>query len=507
VTTGPASEPRIRILREIATGPMSVLFVAEREVDGFIDLVAIKLLRQRTKGDVARLLALRDASRELAKLHHRHIVCVEELGYVGEFVALISPYIDGIDLLDWMEILREEGVAMPGRVKCEIIRSVAVALDAALNMRPRGTDAPLGRVHRDIRPTNVIISRDGELKVVDFGIGFTTLAGRIARGGALKKGIIKYISPRRREGKRGGPVADVYSLGITALELFRGRWLRRLQSHNPAHDRYLAEVVARLKNPGMGTEEDELVLRNLLLRMIAFDPDARPEASEVANTFRLLGDTARGPSLESFANAHALPWMEEVTRDPDPDFTGITVELLDTGMTDEHVPTDMALPDKLKLKARRAGNLWEETNEGWRQTDWEVPEQIVDPFYDEEETQENDAALPGAPPLEEVDATGEHTPPTMQVIVELEDTEHEGTPVSFEQSPTDPTLARQYALEEPSPDDVPTVPREPVPTTPEVTQSYPLTTGGGLLLLIALGVGIVAVLGGLLVGILLALSQ
>jgi serine/threonine protein kinase len=488
---------------------MSVLFVAEREGKAFADLVAVKVLRQRTKGDVARLLALRDGSRELAKLHHRHIVCVEEVGFVGEFIALVSPYVDGIDLLDWLEILREEAVGMPGRVKCEIIRSVAVALDAALNMRPRGADAPLGRIHRDIRPTNVIISRDGELKVVDFGTGFTILAGRIARGGALKKGIIKYISPRRREGKRGGPPADVYSLGITAVELFRGRWLRRLQSHNPAHDRYLAEVVARLKNLGMRTEEDELALRNLLLRMIAFDPDARPEASEVANTFRTLGDRARGPSLESFAHTHALPWMEEVTRETEPDLAGLTVTLLETGMTDDDVPTAEELPDTLKLKSHRAGNLWEETQEGWRQTDWEVPEQIVDPFYDEEETQESDAALPGAPSLEDLDDTGEHTPPTMQVVVEFEDTEHEAEALVFEQSPTDPTLARQYALEEPSPDDVPTVPREvpPEDLPPTGRTGSPGLTGGGLLLLIALAVGGMAVIGGLAVGILIALSQ
>lgn len=397
---GRASKPRIQLLREVATGPASVVFAARRE--GGRDLVAVKVLRQRTKGDVERLLDLRDASREVAALGHRGLVCTEDAATIGEFVGLVSPYVDGIDLLDWMEILREEGMALPGRVTCEIVRATASALDAALHRLPPGGDKPLGRVHRDIRPTNLMVDRDGELQVLDLGTGFTTLAGRSARAGALKKGIIKYMSPRRREGKRGGPAADVYSLGIVAIELFRGRWLRRLRSQNPAHDRHLAEVVARLRDLGMRSDADELALRNVLLRMVAWDQDARPGPAEVANTFRTLADRARGPSLEHFVHDHAVPWMEDLTAAPEADLEGIEVVLLEHGMTDDDLPSAGSLPGTFRLRAHKADTAnWEETGEGWRQAEWELPDEIVDPFFDDD-ADTADAPLPGTPPLAEV---------------------------------------------------------------------------------------------------------
>ncbi|TVQ91047.1 MAG: hypothetical protein EA397_11165 [Deltaproteobacteria bacterium] len=306
---------RIRLLREMAAGPMSAVFVGEQPSRYGPRRVAIKLLRQLPDGGVDRLLDLRDRARRLTELEHRHHAPALDVARVDERFALISSYVDGIDLLDWMDVLAETGKMLPRRVACEILGGIAAALDAALHWNLPSTGQPCSMVHRDLKPSNVIIARDGSLRITDFGTGFTALAGRTARAGALKKGLVRYLAPERREGHRATEASDAYALGVLAIELFRGRWLKRLRNRNPAHDRQLADVIARLEDLQLRSDSDDRAMRNLLLRMVAFDEEARPEITEVVSTFRTLGDRIEGPSLEAFATAHAVPWLEPPPRE------------------------------------------------------------------------------------------------------------------------------------------------------------------------------------------------
>lgn len=363
MSTAPDSSRELTLLREVASGPASVQLAALLRTHKGREPVALKLIVLRSPRSAENLLRLRDTSRALARLHHRHLVSPSELLQVGDELALLSPWVDGLDLAEWMDLLREQGLLFPARVVCEIVRSVSAGLEVAAHRVPWGQSEPLGLVHWDLKPTNVMVDRDGEVKVLDLGTGYTSLAGRVARTGALRMGLIKYVSPERREGKRGGPASDVYALGVITLEILRGRWLRRLHSRNPSHDRHLAEVVASMSEPGLRTATDDAALRNLLLRMLAWDPEARPPITEVAQTFRVLADRSRGPSLVSFAHDHLVPYLRHLPTEPDPELWQVEVRSV------EQLPPDLALlpPERTRFSQHRPQAEWVETDRGWEQ--------------------------------------------------------------------------------------------------------------------------------------------
>lgn len=358
----PSASGEVRLLREVAAGPATTVFLGDLADRGRRRPVAVKLLRELPEGGVERLLDLRDRARAVGDLEHRHLVTASEVARVDARFAFIVPWVDGIDLLDWLDVLAETQTVMPRRVTCEVVRGTAVALDAAWSA-PGLEGKPVAMPHRDLKPSNLMITRDGELKVTDFATGYTAVAGRAARTGVLKKGLIRYIAPERRDGHRATRSADVYALGILSLELFRGRWLRRPHSQNPAHDRQMSDVVAHLTDLQMQSDADDRVLRNILLRMVAFDADARPDMDEVVLTFRGLADRADGPSLESFAHRHAVPWLEDRVSEPDERLRGVVATLVERG-GDVPEPgrvsfATVGLPDRYTIQLEGGGSTGE----------------------------------------------------------------------------------------------------------------------------------------------------
>ena len=254
MTTALEKTPKLRLLKEVASGPVSAVFAGETQWNGKSRLVCVKILHANSEEQRQRLLAAYRAACPLQALNHRpRIVAVEDVIHINGHFGLVSEYVDGLDLQDWLDILTETGVSVPKRVICEIVRGIAVGLDTAQNRVPQQQHHPLRLSHNDLKPTNIVVDRDGELKIVDFQTGFNHLSGGTARSGALQKGIIRYMAPERQDGSELAP-GDVYALGIMAIELFRGAWLKRIRNHNPAHDRYLAEVVANLPDLEMRSQ-------------------------------------------------------------------------------------------------------------------------------------------------------------------------------------------------------------------------------------------------------------
>jgi serine/threonine protein kinase len=355
--TDPADDS-VRLLREIAAGPRTRVLVGDLDRGTARRLLAVKLFVKRFPRDAETLFRLRDLGRQLASLGHPSIVAPLEVVDSEGHLGLVTPYVDGIDLFDLCEVLWDTGQRLPARIACAILGEVASALDVALRGVPAGATEPLERHHRDLRPTNVMLDREGRVCVLDLGTGLTATVGRTARAEVLKKGLSRYLSPARREGKRDA-TGDVYALGVMGIELSRGAWLRRLRARNPDHDRHLAEVVARMSDVGFRSEGDELALRNLLLRMVAHDPDARPTPQEVAETMRGLAERATGRDLLDFADRHVVPWVEAVPDEPDDGMIATWARLLDG-------PAEAPAAGPLVDEAVDEGGEWIETGEGWR---------------------------------------------------------------------------------------------------------------------------------------------
>ena len=260
-TEGPLLAGRYRVLRQIGTGGMGRVFLCEDERLG--RKVAVKRLHADSPEDVARRFA-REA-RLGASLNHQNVVSVFDTVTDDEGVLIVMEHVDGPDLR--AELKR--GRLDPERALA-IVRDVAAALDHAHEH---------GVVHRDVKPANILVRRDGAVKLVDLGIATATDTTQITKSGVVL-GTASYMAPEQLEGETAGPPADVYALACVAFEAFGGRKAR--EGRTPME---IAHQVASEEPPDLreAWPEAPAALAAALRRGLAREPYARPAtAGELA---------------------------------------------------------------------------------------------------------------------------------------------------------------------------------------------------------------------------------
>ncbi len=303
------------LLHEINAGTFARLYLAEARASGGIDrIVAVKILREQWNEQQEVVARTRDEARLLARLRHKNILRVEELVEVDGQTAIIMEYVDGLDLKQLVEALNQRRQRLPCKVALQIVCEAAAALEAAYFRVPTGLDKPLRVVHRDIQPSNIMVSTEGEVRVLDFGTARSSAVFRSAQTGALRFGSLKYMSPERREGDRGEHPSDVYALGLVLLELLRTEWLPLLPMDVHEHDEAIASAIARVDGLGMPNREWDMALRQALAQMLASDPRARPSAEQVVKLMREFVEQAQGPLMGRFAEEVVAPIAEEHAR-------------------------------------------------------------------------------------------------------------------------------------------------------------------------------------------------
>jgi eukaryotic-like serine/threonine-protein kinase len=204
---GETIDGRYELQELVGTGGMSSVFRAR---DRMLERnVALKILHDHFADDDEYVGRFRREARAVAQLSHPNVVTVIDRGQDGGREYIVFEYVDGENL---KELVRRSG-PMPVR------RALELAIDIAEGLAFAHAQ---GLVHRDVKPQNVLLSDEGEIKVTDFGIARTLEAdGGVTLTGTVL-GTSTYISPEQAGGKNVTPATDVYSLGVVLWELLAG---------------------------------------------------------------------------------------------------------------------------------------------------------------------------------------------------------------------------------------------------------------------------------------------
>jgi serine/threonine protein kinase len=212
------------LLERINVGGMAEVFRAKAYgVEGFERLVAVKRILPNIAEDKEFIKMFIDEAKIAVQLNHANIAQIFDLGVVDGAYYIALEHVHGRDLRSIFDRCRTLGEPMPVAQACFVIMKVCEGLDYAHNKRDQ-MGKELHLVHRDVSPQNVLVSFEGEVKLIDFGIAKAAGKGAKTQAGILK-GKFGYMSP---EQVRGLPVdrrSDIFSCGIVLYELLTGERL------------------------------------------------------------------------------------------------------------------------------------------------------------------------------------------------------------------------------------------------------------------------------------------
>ena len=258
------------IVRRLARGGMADLFLARTVTDTFERLVVIKKILPRY-ADHPRFVQLFSDEAKLAKsLRHKNIVEVFDIGGTGGETFFAMEYLHGQDVRSILHRAWKREEKMPIKHAVHIATQVASALSYAHAMR-RADGTLLDIVHRDVSPSNVIVSYDGAVKLLDFGVAKAATSSVKTRTGTLK-GKIAYMSPEQAKGGSVDRRSDVFSLGICLWEMLTTSRLFRGENDLATLQLIINEAPKKPSEVNSDVPKD---LERIVLRALAQDPNQR----------------------------------------------------------------------------------------------------------------------------------------------------------------------------------------------------------------------------------------
>jgi eukaryotic-like serine/threonine-protein kinase len=289
--TGKRRVGRYELVRRLAVGGMAEIYLARVPgvgMEGFEKLIVVKRILPQHALDPELLRMFLDEARLTATLTHPHVTEVYDVGTSGVTPFFTMEYVHGANLRQLVRRAR----TLPLNHAVQIVASAAAGLHYAHEkLGPRGE--PLNIVHRDVSPSNVLVSFDGAIKVSDFGIAKWTFQRTQTQDGALK-GKFAYMSPEQCRGLPLDRRSDVFALGTILYELTTGA----APFASPADFEILTQIVAAAPPapawPAGGPEYPP-ALAAIVARALARDPADRYPTAQALQV-----------DLESFARADRL---------------------------------------------------------------------------------------------------------------------------------------------------------------------------------------------------------
>lgn len=295
---------RYHLLRKLAAGGMAELFLAYAEgVGGFRKLVVLKRVLPHLAENAEFVRMLLEEARLAATLSHPNIVSVLDVGEAEGHHFVVMEYVHGRDA---HKLLRER--ARQGGIPLHVALGIVLGTAHGLHHAHRRTDldgSPLGIVHRDVSPSNVLVGYDGSVKVADFGIAKASALTRNTVSGSLK-GKVGYMSPEQCRGEPVDCRSDIFALGILLYELTTHQRVFFGDNDFAVMNKV---VEGRWDLPSAMIERYPPELERIIVRALELDPEERHSD---AATF--------AAEVDAFAHARRLrcsaaaigAWMHEL---------------------------------------------------------------------------------------------------------------------------------------------------------------------------------------------------
>lgn len=244
---------RYKIQSLIGTGGMAAVYLA---TDLILDrLVAIKVLRLDFRQNDDAMRRFRREALSATQLTHPNIVGVYDVGQSQEMNYIVMEYVEGTDLKDYV---RQRGALHPieaVRIMMQIVSAIAAAHQNRI-------------IHRDIKPQNILIDREGNVKITDFGIAVALSDTSLTQTNTLL-GSVHYLSPEQARGGMATIQTDIYALGIVLYELLTGRVPFDGESAVSIALKHFQEPLPPVINPSVMIPQS---LENIVLKATAKDP-------------------------------------------------------------------------------------------------------------------------------------------------------------------------------------------------------------------------------------------
>lgn len=283
-------QERYEILEQVGSGGMSTVYKAK--CHKLNRLVAIKVLKDEFSYDSSFVSRFNMEAQAAARLSHPNIVSVYDVVDDGQIHYIVMELIEGITLKSY---IKKKGCL-------EIKESIGIALQVAQGMQAAHEQHI---IHRDIKPQNMIISRDGKVKVADFGIARAVSTQTM---NATAMGSVHYISPEQARGGISDERSDIYSLGVTMYEMVTGRF--------PFDgDNTVAIALAHLEDsvvpPSIYNPDIPMSLEHIILHCMEKKPDRRYQ-----NAAELIADLRKcllNPETEIVKEENSSDILKEET--------------------------------------------------------------------------------------------------------------------------------------------------------------------------------------------------
>jgi serine/threonine protein kinase len=301
----------LHFLKTLGAGSFGTVYLAEFSSEqGFRRNVAVKVLLSGRPDHEMFLSRIRDEARLLGLLQDDAILKVLDMVQIEGMDAIVMEYVEGVDL----ESLVSAGPPPSPRALAELGALIAGALWRAHTARHPRDGSPLNVIHRDVKPANVMVTRSGGVKLLDFGVARARFESRESFTGHLMLGTLNYMAPEYIVTSQVSPAADVYGLGLSLWEVASGQPFGQPKVRQNGHEARLAERLDAIR-----TTHPQLA--DVIGRMLVWSPEQRPTAQEAERLLMQAADQLSGPSLRTWASTavtHALQ-----ARPASPDKTGL----------------------------------------------------------------------------------------------------------------------------------------------------------------------------------------